>query len=74
MNLPGNQDKFVAMVTAKADVRLPLGEFQPKSMLVTEEHPIQQPRFPAIDYHNHLDAWTRRRCCGLWTPAVWKES
>jgi predicted TIM-barrel fold metal-dependent hydrolase len=49
-------DKFVAMVTARADVHLPLSEFQPKPMLVTPEHSIERPRFPAIDYHNHLDA------------------
>ncbi len=53
-NRDGN-DKFVAMVTAKADIRLPLGEFQPRSMLVTPEHSIELPRFPVIDYHNHLD-------------------
>jgi predicted TIM-barrel fold metal-dependent hydrolase len=56
MNLPTSQDKFVAMVTAKADVSLPLSEFHPKSMLVTEEHHIQRPRFSVIDYHNHLDS------------------
>lgn len=50
------QDKFVAMVTAKAEITLPLGEFQPKSMLVTSEHPVERPRFPVVDYHNHLDA------------------
>jgi hypothetical protein len=49
-------DKFVAMVTAKADVSLPLSEFQPTSSLVTPVHEIAQARFPAIDYHNHLDA------------------
>ena len=49
-------DKFVAMVTAKADVSLPLSDFEPRSMLVTEQHEIQKPRFPVIDYHNHLDA------------------
>jgi hypothetical protein len=54
--MSAEQDKFVAMVTAKAEIRLPLGEFQPKSMLVTPEHPIDRPRFPTIDYHNHLDA------------------
>jgi predicted TIM-barrel fold metal-dependent hydrolase len=51
-----NQDKFVAMVTAKAEVDLPLSKFQPKSMVVAEEHLPERPRFPAIDYHNHLDA------------------
>lgn len=51
-----DQDKFVAMVTARADVHLPLSEFQPKSMLVTTEHHVERARFPVIDYHNHLDA------------------
>lgn len=50
------QDKFVAMVTAKADVSLPLSDFEPRSMLVTGHHEIQKPRFSVIDYHNHLDA------------------
>ncbi len=49
-------DNFMAMVTAKAEVTLPLSEFQPQSTLVTEEHHVQRARFPAIDYHNHLDA------------------
>ena len=50
------QDKFLAMVTARAQVILPLSEFHPRSMLHNEKHTISQPRFPAIDYHNHLDA------------------
>jgi len=50
------QDKFIAMVSAKAQVTLPLSEFHPRCMLTTERHDIQVPRFPAIDYHNHLDA------------------
>jgi predicted TIM-barrel fold metal-dependent hydrolase len=54
--MTAKQDKFIAMVTAKADVSLPLSDFEPRSMLVTEQHEIQKPRFPVIDYHNHLDA------------------
>lgn len=49
-------DKFVAMVTAKAEVTLPLTDFQPHSMLKSVRHEVNQARFPAIDYHNHLDA------------------
>src|ERR1700677_5248091 len=49
-------DNFMTMVTAKAQVTLPLGEFQPKSTLVTAEHRLERARFPVIDYHNHLDA------------------
>lgn len=50
------EDKFVAMVTAKANVNLPLSQFEPVSMLKTPVHHIEKPKFPAIDYHNHLDA------------------
>jgi len=50
------QDKFVAMVTAKADVDLRLSDFQPVSEIRSKEHPIARPRFPVVDYHNHLDS------------------
>jgi hypothetical protein len=49
-------DKFVDMVSATAQVTLPLSEFQPQSSLTTEVHSVETPRFPAIDYHNHLDS------------------
>ena len=49
-------DKFVEMVSARASVTLPLSDFQPQSMLTTPVHNVDTPRFPAIDYHNHLDA------------------
>src|ERR1700721_441996 len=49
-------DNFMAMVTAKAEVMLPLSEFQPQSPLGTAEHHVERARFPVIDYHNHLDA------------------
>jgi len=50
------QDKFVAMVSAKAEVSLPLSEFQPVSMLQSPEHHLERAKFPVIDYHNHLDS------------------
>jgi predicted TIM-barrel fold metal-dependent hydrolase len=50
------EDKFVALVTAKAEVSLPLSQFRPQSMLTTVEHRVEHPRFPVIDYHNHLDS------------------
>lgn len=50
------QDKFVAMVTAKAKGDLLLTDFEPRSTLRLPIHPILKPRFPAIDYHNHLDS------------------
>jgi len=50
------QDRFVAMVTSRAAVTLPLSEYEPNSMLHTEEHTVERPRFHVIDYHNHLDS------------------
>jgi predicted TIM-barrel fold metal-dependent hydrolase len=50
------QDKFVALVSATAKVTLPLSDFRPKSMLRTPEHLVERPKFPAVDYHNHLDS------------------
>jgi predicted TIM-barrel fold metal-dependent hydrolase len=50
------EDKFVDMVTATAKVTLPLGDFHPRSTLVSDRHNIERARFPVIDYHNHLDA------------------
>ncbi|MDQ2832587.1 MAG: amidohydrolase [Acidobacteriota bacterium] len=49
-------DKFVAMVSASVDVELPLGKFHPRSSLKTAVHDVPKPRFPVIDYHNHLDS------------------
>ena len=65
------QDKFIAMVSAKARVTLPLSDFHPRCMLTTPQHEIQLPRFPVIDYHNHLDAQDPRQmleimdACGI---------
>src|SRR5437764_1484771 len=53
---PEEADKFIAMVTARAETNLRLSDFAPRSMLVTDKHEIARPRFPVIDYHNHLDA------------------
>lgn len=53
---PRSDDPFVAMVTARTEVDLKLGDFRPRSMLLRPEHEIRRPRFPVIDYHNHLDA------------------
>jgi predicted TIM-barrel fold metal-dependent hydrolase len=65
------QDKFVAMVSAKADVTLPLSDFHPRCMLTMPRHDVPLPRFPVIDYHNHLDAQDPKRvieimdACGI---------
>jgi predicted TIM-barrel fold metal-dependent hydrolase len=44
------------MVSAKSQVSLPLSDFEPRSMLKTPVHEVARPRFPVIDYHNHLDS------------------
>lgn len=49
-------DKFVAMATAKAEVDLRLSDYEPRTQLKVPVHCIERPRFPVIDYHNHLDA------------------
>jgi len=38
-----------------------LRDYQPKSMMVTDEHLLEKPKFPAIDVHNHLGQATGRR-------------
>ena len=50
------RNRFLDMVTATAAVDLRLGEFQPRSALVTAVHAVDRARFPAIDFHNHLDS------------------
>lgn len=50
------ENKFVAMVSAKANVDLRLSDFAPRSQLKVPAHSIEVPRFPVIDYHNHLDS------------------
>jgi len=50
------EDKFVSMVSATAEIELPLGLFHPRSALRTPVHEVCAPRFPVIDYHNHVDS------------------
>lgn len=56
----GSGDKFVDMVTAKAEVDLKLSDFHPQPMLVTPAHAIERPLVPVIDFHNHLDSMDPR--------------
>jgi predicted TIM-barrel fold metal-dependent hydrolase len=51
-----SEDRFVALVTAKAEVNLRISDFTPRSQLKLTAHTIEKPRFPVIDYHNHLDS------------------
>lgn len=52
----GSADKFVAPVTAIAEVDLRLTQFGPRSMLAHPVHTIECLKSPAVDYHNHVDA------------------
>jgi predicted TIM-barrel fold metal-dependent hydrolase len=49
------RDPFVSMMTAESKVTLNLSDFAPQSMLRVAEHSIERPKFPAIDFHNHID-------------------
>ena len=42
--------------TQTPPVKLTLEEFQPKSMLVVAEHPVQRARYPVIDVHTHVSS------------------
>lgn len=42
---------------------LPLGEFEPRSMLRVKETRVERPRFPVIDFHTHLS----------WSPGPGRE-
>ena len=53
-------DKFVKLVSAKADVDLKLSDFEPRSMLAGPTHQPLRPVVDAIDAHNHLDSMTPR--------------
>ena len=50
------EDRFVAMVHAKAKTDLRLYDFAPRTMLAVPHHQVPRARYPAIDFHNHLDA------------------
>jgi hypothetical protein len=50
------QDLFAGMVSARAEVALPLGQFDPLSMVLAEDNTPSRSKFPTIDYHNHLDS------------------
>jgi predicted TIM-barrel fold metal-dependent hydrolase len=49
------RDPFVSMMTAESKVTLNLSDFTPQSMLRVAEHSLERPKFPAIDFHNHVD-------------------
>ena len=50
-----------AAAPALAQTKLPLEEFQPRSMMVAPETSIQRAKFPVIDVHTHVFGFPRRR-------------
>jgi predicted TIM-barrel fold metal-dependent hydrolase len=54
--MSAGEDKFVSMVTATAEVDLRLSDFRPRSELIAVDRTPLTPRFPVIDFHNHLDS------------------
>ena len=53
---PVFNDKFVDLMSAKTETDLRLSDFHPRMALKTAVHTIEHPRFPVIDFHNHLDS------------------
>src|SRR5208337_4526722 len=51
-----DKNKFADMVSAKAEVDIRLSDFAPLAQLKVPASVIDKPRFPVIDFHNHLDA------------------
>ena len=49
-------DRFVDLFNATAESNLRLCDFHPRTALKSAVHVIEQPRFPVIDFHNHLDS------------------
>jgi len=46
-----------AALSCRSRGSLPLGEFEPRSMLLVPETEVTRARFPAIDFHSHL-SWS----------------
>ncbi|GGH17232.1 amidohydrolase family protein [Silvibacterium dinghuense] len=60
-----DNDMFVNLVNATAEVDLRLSDFHPRSSLQTAVHTIERARFPVIDYHNHLDSTDPREVLSI---------
>jgi hypothetical protein len=56
-------DKFIAMVSARAETDLRLADFAPRSSLVVPAQDVRRAKYPAIDFHNHLDAQNPASAC-----------
>ena len=51
-----SRDRFLALMSARAQTDLRLCDYAPRSMLSAPVHQVERPKYPAIDYHNHLDS------------------
>jgi predicted TIM-barrel fold metal-dependent hydrolase len=60
-----SEDKFVAMQTARIAVDLRLSDYAPRTQLKVAANDLVMPRFPVIDYHNHLDAQSPQAVLGI---------
>jgi hypothetical protein len=58
------------MMTAQSRVTLNLSDFAPRTMLRAREHSIEKPKYPAIDFHNHIDGMDPGKCRASWTIAA----
>src|SRR5579863_274915 len=54
--MSAQDDPFLAMMSARADVEIRLSDFQPRPELIPCDRTPLLPRFAVIDYHSHLDA------------------
>ncbi len=50
------EDMFVRMINAKASPDLRLTDFAPRTVLAVPAHEVRRAKYPAVDFHNHLDA------------------
>jgi predicted TIM-barrel fold metal-dependent hydrolase len=63
--LAATQDTLSAQSAARSEpCKLPLADFQPRSMLVAPEHKVAKARYPAIDAHTHVGGAIRRASAG----------
>jgi predicted TIM-barrel fold metal-dependent hydrolase len=65
---------LLASSVAWAQQKLPLEDFQPRSMLVTPATPVTRARFPVIDVHTHVSGFGRGAAPGQIAQFVqWME-
>ena len=48
-----HEDKFIKMVSARAEADLRLADFAPRASLVVPTHDVRRAKYPAVDFHNN---------------------